>query len=207
LTLAAVIFDCDGVLVDSEPASARAWQSTLSRFGYQLSEQEFSQFIGTTDRELARVLGDRIGHPAPELLATAEEEMRKALTGGLRAFPDALRLLGRLDGLGLAVASNSDRWRLDCVLEAAGLGASFEVEVAADDVEAPKPAPFVYLEASRRLGIDPGSGLVIEDSPTGVAAARGAGMRVVAVDRGHFPLPALSGADQVVDSLDRVQLA
>jgi HAD superfamily hydrolase (TIGR01509 family) len=204
LKIAAVIFDCDGVLVDSEPASARAWREALIRFGYQLSNREFSRFIGTTDRELARALGARIARPASLLLATAEEEMRKALAGGLQAFPDALRLLERLDDLGVAVASNSDRWRLDCVLAAAGLGARFSVAVAADEVEAPKPAPDVYLEAARRLGIDPGSGLVIEDSPTGIAAALKAGMRVVAVDRGHFPRRALAGAEQVVESLDRL---
>jgi HAD superfamily hydrolase (TIGR01509 family) len=196
----AVIFDVDGVLVDSEWASAEAWQSTLARFGYQIDDTTFLGFVGTTDRSLAEFFSTRVGRDAAVILATAEEEMRRMVKGGLMAFPDTLALL---DGLSVpaAVASNSDRWRLDVVLSAAGIRDRFEVSVAGDEVPLPKPAPDIYLRAADLLFVNPGECVVIEDSPTGIAAARAAGMKVVAVRRGHFPDDRLAEADLVVDSL------
>lgn len=196
----AVIFDVDGVLVDSEWASAEAWQSTLARFGYQIDDTTFLGFVGTTDRALAEFFSIRVGRDAAIILATAEEEMRRMAKGGLMAFPDTLALL---DGLSVpaAVASNSDRWRLEVVLSAAGIRDRFEVSVAGDEVPLPKPAPDIYLRAAELLFVQPGECVVIEDSPTGITAARAAGMKVVAVRRGHFPDDRLAEADLVVDSL------
>ncbi len=202
MSLQAVIFDCDGVLADSEWASAAAWTQALSRLGYSLAVDEFAPFVGTTDRDLAETFAGRLGTTPSLLLARAEEEMRRVAADGLEAFADALRLLGRLNGYRVAVASNSERWRLDCILASAGLGGRFPVSVASDEVEAPKPDPAVYLRAARLLSLSPVQCLVIEDSPTGIAAARGAGMEVVAVDRGHFARAALAGADRVLASLD-----
>ena len=204
MTFEAVIFDCDGVLADSEWASAAAWQNTLAVYGCRLSVEEFAGFIGTTDRDLARAFGQRLGIEPDLILNTANDRLRVILEGGLPAFPDATGLLERLDQK-VAVASNSDRWRLDAVLAAAGLIGRFVVSVAADEVGQPKPAPDVYLRAAELLGASPGRCLVIEDSPTGIAAARAAGLKVVAVDRGHFARELLEQADEVVGSLDELQ--
>lgn len=201
----AIIFDCDGVLADSEWASAQAWQVTLARLGYQMSAAEFGGFIGTTDWDLAETFGERLGHDPQEVLAAANDELRSILAGGLEAFDDAVGLLDRLDGKPLAVASNSDRWRLEAVLAAAGLDGRFEVSVAADEVGQPKPAPDVYLRAAELLDVFPARCLVVEDSPTGITAARAAGMQVVAVDRGHFAADQLEHADRVMSSLDELQ--
>ncbi|HEX5671676.1 MAG TPA: HAD family phosphatase [Acidimicrobiia bacterium] len=204
MTVGAVIFDCDGVLADSEWASAAAWQDTLERYGFLLSPEEFARFIGTTDRDLAETFGPRLGIDPEVILSNANDRLRAILSGGLESFADAVGLLGRLD-VPVAVASNSDRWRLDAVLAAAGLAGRFKVSVGADEVGQPKPAPDVYLRAAELLAIDPADCLVIEDSPTGIEAARKAGMGVIAVDRGHFPRESLEPADQVVGSLEEIQ--
>ena len=200
----AVIFDCDGVLADSEWASAAAWQRTLDSYGFLLSADEFARFIGTTDRDLAETFGRRLAIDPEIVLSNANDHLRAILSEGIEAFADAVGLLERLD-VPVAVASNSDRWRLDAVLSAAGLAGRFQVSVGADEVSQPKPAPDVYLRAADLLAVDPGGCLVIEDSPTGIAAAREAGMGVIAVDRGHFPREMLERADQIVGSLHEVQ--
>ncbi|HUO45280.1 MAG TPA: HAD family phosphatase [Acidimicrobiia bacterium] len=206
MTLVAVIFDCDGVLVDSEWASAEAWKAALAGYGYELSAEEFVSFIGTTDHELAAAFASRLDTTQDEVLAAAATEMRMVLAAGLEPFGDALRMVERLQGYPLAVASNSERWRLDCVLNSAGLGDLFAVSVASDEVANPKPSPDVYLRTAALLGVVADGCLVFEDSPTGIAAARAAGMTVVAVDRGNFQLQLLAPADGVVSSLDEFRL-
>ena len=198
-----MIFDCDGVLVDSEWASATAWQAALARFDHHIDGRTFEGFVGTTDRALATAFAAQTGAEPGDVLQAAEEEMRRAAARGLKPFPDAMALIERLT-VPIGVASNSDRWRLEVVLSSAGVRDLFEVTVAGDEVANPKPAPDIYLRAAALLGRDPADCLVIEDSPTGVSAARAAGMSVVVVRRGYFDDDVLIGADQIVDSLDQL---
>ncbi len=144
-----------------------------------------------------------VGRNVDDVLSVAEEEMRHVAAQGLAAFPDAVALIERLT-VPIAVASNSDRWRLEVVLSAAGVRHLFEVSVAGDEVDEPKPAPDIYLRAAELLTVEPADCLVIEDSPTGVAAARAAGMKVVVVRRGHFGNELFIDADLIVDSLDEI---
>ncbi len=198
-----MIFDCDGVLVDSEWASAIAWQAALARFDHHIDGRTFDGFVGTTDRALAMAFAAQTGAEPEDILKVAEEEMRRAAARGLKPFPDAVALLDRLN-VPIGVASNSDRWRLEVVLSSAGVRHLFEVTVAGDEVANPKPAPDIYLQAAALLETDPADCVVIEDSPTGVSAARAAGMTVVVVRRGHFDDDVLIEADQIVDSLDEM---
>jgi HAD superfamily hydrolase (TIGR01509 family) len=198
-----VIFDCDGVLVDSEWASAIAWQAALARFDHHIDGRTFEGFVGTTDRALAMAFAAQIGAEPEDILAAAEEEMRRVAAQGLEPFPDAVALIDRLS-VPIGVASNSDRWRLEVVLSSAGVRDLFEVTVAGDEVADPKPAPDIYLRAAALLETDPAECVVIEDSPTGVSAARAAGMQVVVVRRGYFDDDVLIEADQIVDSLDEL---
>lgn len=200
-----MIFDCDGVLVDSEWVSAAAWQAALARFEYHIDEVTFGGFVGTTDRALALTFAAQIGAEPEDVLGAAEDEMRRMASQGLQPFPDAVALIERLK-IPVGVASNSDRWRLEVVLSSAGLRHLFEVTVAGDEVAEPKPAPDMYFRVAELLGIAPGDCMVIEDSPTGVAAARAAGMEVVAVRRGHFANESLIDADRILDSLDEMFL-
>lgn len=196
----AAIFDCDGVLVDSEPASERAWERTVAGFGHVFAPGEFAAWVGRTDRDLAEHYGRVLGVDPDVLDRRAAVELRATLADGLAPFPDAVALLDAVvaAGLPVAVASNSRRWRLEAILLAAGLDARLPVRVGFDEVAAPKPAPDVYVEAAVRLGVEPDGCLVLEDSPTGIAAARAAGMLVVAVDRGVFEAGALAQAHRVV---------
>lgn len=198
-----MIFDCDGVLVDSEWASAAAWQAALARFDYHIDNVTFGKFVGTTDRALAIAFAAQVEADVEDVLSAAEEEMRDIAGRGLASFPDAIGLIERL-AVPIGVASNSDRWRLELVLSSAGIRELFDVTVAGDEVTEPKPAPDIYLRVSELLGVSPGDCVVIEDSPTGVVAAGAAGMSVVVVRRGHFPDEVLMAADRIVDSLDEM---
>ena len=201
----AVVFDLDGVLVDSEWASAKAWRSVLERFGYDFDAATFEGFVGHTDRALAEFFAPHVGRTPSAILDSAERELREVAAAGLIAFPDALSVLERLVSP-LAVATNSDRWRLELILSAAGIRERFPISVAGDEVQAPKPAPDIYLRAAQLLGVAPADCLVVEDSPTGLAAAVQAGMAVVAVRRGYFDPEDLVLANEVVDSLTESSL-
>lgn len=198
----AVLFDCDGVLVDSEPASEWAWRGALRRYGLEMGD--FEAWVGTTDEAIAVRFAPESGVSPRELLEAASRLLEIRLEEEpLKVFADAADALQRVESAGLltAVVSNSERWRLEAVLTSAGLGGRFAVSVTSDDVARPKPDPDMYLRAGQLLGVETSRCLVIEDSPTGVAAARGAGMRVVAVDREMFAPPALDAATRIVRSL------
>ncbi|GIU93292.1 MAG: haloacid dehalogenase [Acidimicrobiia bacterium] len=199
-----VLLDCDGVICDSEPLSASAWQSVLNRWGISFGERDHTRFVGSTDRAMADHYADLVGTDTDTILRHLREEMTRLTAAGVPTFPDALDLIGRLEGRPWAVVSNSDRWRLDLLLTGIGVTRA-PVTVAGDEVERPKPHPDVYLVAAQRLRVSPGECWAVEDSPTGVAAAKAAGMRVVAVDRGMFDRELFTGADIVVPDLTRVR--
>jgi HAD superfamily hydrolase (TIGR01509 family) len=205
----AVIFDCDGVLVDSEPHSAVAWMAALGRYGHRVSAADVAACTGlgyaATYARLAAV--DPEGPlPAPEDLAP---EVLAALVAsfdrGLLVFPDAAACVTALafDGVPLAVASTSRRDRLDLTLGRSGLARYFQATVAGDEVAHGKPAPDVYLAAAERLGVPPSACLAVEDTGHGAAAAVAAGMRVIGVARIPAEVGRLLGAGAgLVDRLD-----
>jgi beta-phosphoglucomutase-like phosphatase (HAD superfamily) len=185
----AVVFDCDGVLVDSEPHSAVAWMEALGPYGHRATAADVAACTGlgyaATYAHLAAV--DReVALPPPEALAP---EVLAALAvsfgRGLTVFPDAADCITTLafEGVPLAVASSSRRDRLDLTLECSGLGRYFATTVSGDEVPHGKPAPDVYLEAASRLGVRPRDCLAVEDTGPGAASAVAAGMRVIGVAR------------------------
>lgn len=200
----AVIFDCDGVVSDSEPVSVAAWIAAVSEHGLEVSEAEMGSFIGQTESQLARHFG-RLAGVDPELMeASARREFLTLVSmRGVAPFPDAAELVRRIAvaGMPIGMGSNSPRWRLDAVLRGTGMDAEFGVTVAGDEVPAPKPAADVYLTVAERLGVDPHRAVVVEDTPTGIRSATAAGCTVVAVHRGAVPRTSLGIADLVVDGL------
>ena len=196
----AVLFDCDGILVDSEPVSFLAWSTTLAAHGYTLDEAQFAESVGGTETMVARRFGPEIGIDADALEVEAREEFRR-LAPMAQGFPDTFDLVSRLeaDAVPMAVATNGLRWRLDVLLGAVGLDHLRAVSVTADEVAHPKPAPDLYVAAASLANTDPRRCVVLEDSPTGVAAAKAAGCLVVAVDRGMFERSRLAAADVVVE--------
>lgn len=181
----AVVFDFDGVLVDSEPIRFKAGAQALAEVGESLTWERFTGFwLGRTDEAgLRDLLGGRF-----EAEGRRIAERRNALYEGrldeVPAFADAVGLLRRVpDGIRLAVATGSRRMEVERILGRLGLLQSFRAIVTAEDYVCAKPAPDPFLTAARRLDLPPASCLVIEDTAAGVAAAHAAGMSVVAVDR------------------------
>jgi beta-phosphoglucomutase-like phosphatase (HAD superfamily) len=203
----ALVLDCDGVVVDSEPSSVRAWTLALARYDHVATGEEIGSFIGTTERHLAEHYGPLVGVSADEMERAAREEFIGVVTSeGVPAYADASALTERAlaGGLVVGVGSNSFRWRLDAVLDAAGLSDRYPVSVAGDEVARPKPHPDVYRRVAEMLGVAPARTVVVEDTPTGVVAARAAGCSVVAVARGLVDRTLLAGADLVVDGLEDI---
>ena len=202
----AVIFDCDGVLVDSERLCWEAWETVLARHGVELAEGDITHNLGLPDSQIADYFAARGSLPAPPLLVAELEEVANQLYAtNVVAFADASALVHQLsaEGVPLAVASNGTRLHVDSMLAAADLAGLFAVSVAVDEVAQGKPAPDLYLEAARRLGVAPGRCIAIEDSPVGARAAIAAGMTTVGVARHVATAHALAHAHLVVHELRR----
>jgi HAD superfamily hydrolase (TIGR01509 family) len=202
----AVIFDMDGLLLDTEELWLRAERELFRRHGEHFTEEDQRAVVGTGVDFSARYYARRLGMPPERGLSLTEEVnelMHEELRRQVRARPGAVELIARLraeSDARLALASNSPRRLVDAALATAGLSDVFATIVTAEDVARPKPAPDIYVEACRRLGVDPSEAVALEDSPSGVRAAKAAGLDCIAV-----PLLAetdVSAADQVVDSLE-----
>jgi HAD superfamily hydrolase (TIGR01509 family) len=203
---AAVVFDNDGLLLDTEEAWTRAEVTLFARWGREFTTEHKRTLIGSSRVTAAVKLEAILGLPGEgerlmdELIDLVMDEALK----GVEPRPGALELLALLgdSGPALAVASNSERAFLERTLQSAGLldGGPFQAIVCAEDVSSPKPAPDIYLEACRRLGADPAASAALEDSPTGAAAASAAGMFVIAVP--YFAGTDIPGADLTAERLD-----
>jgi HAD superfamily hydrolase (TIGR01509 family) len=203
--LAAVIFDCDGTLVDSEPLARQAWERSLAPYGYAIRDDEYAGVIGLSYARTHAFFAERIpGLAAPDRFwADYSGTLFELIDSALVPFPDALETVRgvRSAGVAVAVASSSPRARLDLTLRRAGLSDAFAVTVAGDEVEHGKPAPDMFLAAARRLGVAPERCAVIEDSGPGVAAALAAGMRTVGIARANGAAAGLAGAHVVLERL------
>ncbi len=181
----AVIFDMDGVILDSEPLHLEAANRLLAAEGALLSPSENEQYLGWNEAAYWGALKEKFGlvrsprdytRERHEILVNLLKE-HLPLAAGLVPFLEELERMG----LPLAVASSSERELIDFVLKEGGLERFFPVVVSGDEVTRCKPAPDIFLEAARRLGRAPGACVVLEDSINGVHAAKAAGMRCVRV--------------------------
>lgn len=208
----AVIFDCDGVLADTEPLHLDGFNHVLAPLGVTITADEYARsYLGLDDRAaFTRALSSH-GMPATtartsELVAAKAAVLARRLATGLRIYPGVVELVRSLASLPLAVASGARRDEVLAVLRAAAIADCFSVVVACEDVAAGKPDPAPFLTAlarlNRRHALDlvPGDCLVIEDSVRGITAARAAGMRTVAVTT-SYDAAALGDADVVVPTL------
>lgn len=200
-----IVFDMDGVLVDSEELSWSSWAEVLAPYGVEVTAEDREALTGRTAEACHAAFGERANLPPYEEFAKQVADVVHAvLESRLQAFEDAVDTLEMLSGrVPMAVASSSSRERLDVSLAATGLAGLFEVTVAGDEVTEGKPSPDLYLAAAERLGVPASDCLAVEDAPVGVAAGVAAGMTVVAVARGAFTDEALreAGADVVVPRL------
>ncbi len=182
----AVVFDCDGVLVDSEPLADEIWAQVLSTYGYEMTVDDGAVCRGTSEASTYAHFAGRADLPPFEAFMAAIDAIRVPVyEGRLVAFPDAVETVRLLaaQGVTMAVASSSRRHALEGKLRLVGLERYFDVIVGGDEVDHGKPAPDVYLEAAARLGLAPEACLAIEDADLGAESAAAAGMRTVMVLR------------------------
>lgn len=183
---AAVIFDNDGLLLDTETVWTRAEEDLYARRGLAFTLAHKQELVGTSSQIAGGILEQRLGEPgrALEIIAELDELVMAEVRNGVEAMPGARELVALLREreIPTGLVSNSPQAFIDLALQTAAVGEVFDVILSAHDVAAPKPAPDPYLEACHRLGLEPGFHItVLEDSPTGVASGIAAGLRVIGV--------------------------
>jgi HAD superfamily hydrolase (TIGR01509 family) len=206
----ALVFDFDGLLVDTESVAMRAWEEILTELGVEMPREIWRSAVGGRGSEAAMLgyLADVLGHAdaaalhetwwARHLALVSVEPLRPGVAGYLA---EAVRL-----GLSLAIASSATGDWVGAHLARLGTHETFTV-VAAGDAYLPKPAPDTYLAALAGLGVPAAQAIAFEDSPTGVLAAKAAGLRCVAVPNSVTSVLEFPGADLVVPSFDAIGLA
>lgn len=207
-----VIFDLDGTLVDSEPLYTLASERVLARFGKVFDLGIKRQIMGGGPLAGARFVVEQLGLPiSPEAYLAERELILMEACKTARAMPGAHALIEALHarGIPLAIGTSSSRELCRVKLAAQAFGARFQVITCSDDpgVTSAKPAPDIFLKAAAELGAAPARCLVFEDTPKGVAAARAAGMEVIAVVDAMMLGEDYSGASRVVRSLEEITLA
>lgn len=206
----AVVFDLDGVVVDSEQVWDEVREGLARRRGGRWSEQAQADMMGMSSTEWSRYLHEVVGLPEPpeEINREVVRLMLARYSERLPLIDGAVAAVKRLAASWpLGVASSSNRELIDRVLEVSGLAPYFKATVSSEEVERGKPAPDVYLEAARRLSVEPSRGAAIEDSANGIRSAHAAGMHVVAIPNRAFPPPddALALADVVLKSIGELR--
>ncbi len=201
----AVIFDNDGLLLDTESVWTRGEQELFEHRGLEFTLEHKQELVGTSAEVAAGILEQRLRETgrAAEIMVELDGLVMAELRNGVEAMVGARELVAELRraGIPLALVSNSPRAFIELALEGAGMADAFGVVVSAHEVAAPKPDPEPYLEACRLLGIEPGRRVVaLEDSPTGVTSARAAGLSVVGVP--SVPGVELPEAHHVGESLE-----
>ena len=202
-----VVFDLDGVLVNTEELGWEVWRDLAGRHGLELTLEDLRAVTGCTDEESVAYFSKWL--PEPDLAVLGEQfqaEFAAAKQERTRAYPDALATLRELHSRGIpaAVASNSTTADVEAALARTGLTGLVGHFVGADQVKSPKPAPDLYERAATMLARD--VAVAVEDSPAGIASARAAGLPVLAVDRGLFDPSSLIEATTVAPAVSYAQL-
>ncbi len=205
----AILFDLDGLMVDSEPHSLASWEAVLAERGVKLDQLTIESILGLRIDATARTLIDKYHLPdTVQGLAEAKTEYQVThLDGNVNPMSGLIELLDEIDRRGLkkAVASSGIRRYVETVLRVNGLLDRFSVIITGDQVAHGKPAPDVFLAAANDLNVAPEHCLVLEDAPAGVQAAKAAGMLCIAVPDHSVAWLDLSQANKVVASLHDVR--
>uniref|UniRef100_C6E367 HAD-superfamily hydrolase, subfamily IA, variant 3 n=1 Tax=Geobacter sp. (strain M21) TaxID=443144 RepID=C6E367_GEOSM len=216
--LNAVIFDFDGVIVDTEPLHYKAFQELLVPLGLGYSWEEYlDRYIGFDDRDAFReafaVAGRTLSDgELKELIRGKAQAFLRIVSVGVAPYAGVVELIRSISGnLPLALCSGALRSDIDPILAQLGLSDAFDVMVTADEVAASKPDPESYRLAVKRLQeafpgkVDASAAIAIEDTPAGIASATGAGLKVLAVTN-SYPRERLTGACRVLNSLSGIDL-
>ena len=200
----AVVFDMDGLLLDTESMWQSAEDALFAAHGQVFTMTDKLAVIGTSAEITATYFAQRLGKAPKEGSALVDEMIEivhDALQREVSQRPGAVELVSRLRGrVPLGLASNSPRRLVEAALTTAGLSDAFAAIVTSDDVAHGKPAPDIYLRVCEILGVDPTDALALEDSHAGVASAKAAGLTCIAVPQ--FAEADVSAADRIIDSLE-----
>jgi HAD superfamily hydrolase (TIGR01509 family) len=203
-----VVFDLDGVLVDSEQVWDGVREELARERGGSWHPGAQRDMMGMSSPEWSRYMHERIGleESPEEINRIVVERMLARYRAGPPWVPGALDAVQRMAAsFTLGLASSSNRELIDAVLEAGRIAGLFRATVSSEEVARGKPAPDVYLEAARRLGADPGDCVAVEDSHNGIRSAKAAGMSCVAIPNAHFPPgDAVDEADLVLGSIEEL---
>jgi HAD superfamily hydrolase (TIGR01509 family) len=209
VVIEAVVFDLDGVLVDSEHVWDAARKELAAERGRPWPEQASREMMGMSSLEWSRYMHDVVGltEPPEEISAKVVRRLEEIYRRELRLIDGAVEAVERLaKRWPLGLASSSNRELIDLVLELSSLACYFRATVSSEEVRRGKPAPDVYLETARRLGVGPASCAAIEDSENGIRSAKAAGMRVLAIPNPRYPPAeeALALADELLISIKQL---
>jgi HAD superfamily hydrolase (TIGR01509 family) len=202
----AVVFDLDGLLLDTEQLWDEVREQLANERGGRWHAGAQADMMGMSSPEWSRYMHDVIGlrEPPAEIAAEVVRRMQDRYRQRLPLLPGAREAVERIAaGWRLGLASSSNRPLIDLALDVGGLAGFFDVTISSEEVARGKPAPDVYLEAARRLGVEPARVAAIEDSRNGIRSAHEASMKVIAIPNPHFPPDdeSLSFADVVLSSL------
>ena len=207
----AVLWDVDGVLIDSATQHLESWRQMAHEFGYPYTDADFWVTFGMRNADIIpRVFG--VSEPSRvQAMADRKEELyRELVAREARALPGARELMAALHAAGYrqALGSSAPEENLRVIVRTLDIGAYLEAIVSGETVPRGKPAPDIFLRAAEALGVEPVRCLVIEDAPAGVQAAHAGGMKCLAVRRDGQPdAPGIEAAERVVDSLRDASVA
>src|SRR6266542_3400441 len=207
----AVIFDLDGVIWDGEPLYHEAFNVVLAPHGHTVTESDYTEIIGLSVEAAWDWVRERFSlDESPAVFYRAyNDAVLELMRQPREPLPGVADLLGELKALGLPVglASASLRQWVDTTLAGLGLNGAFAATVTASEVEHSKPAPDLYLAAAKQLGVPPADCLALEDTPSGIASAKAAGMFAVQVRASSTALPPLPEADMVIDAYSQFDMS
>jgi HAD superfamily hydrolase (TIGR01509 family) len=207
MTVAAVVFDMDGLMLDTEPLYKQSWQAASAELGFPIDDRVYATFVGRPNKECERDLVERFGpaFPLERFRARWQQTWQeRAASHGIALKPGLLEVISFLQDRGVphAVATSSTADEAALALRHARLDGRFDIIVTGDQVARGKPAPDIYLEAARRLDVDPAACVALEDSEAGTLAASAAGMRTLLIPDGARPTAtAVHAAFRVLRSL------
>ncbi len=205
--LEAILWDLDGVIADTGDYHYRAWGDIFKEKGATFTREDFMRHFGQRhDTIIKFALGDDI--PPEEFEAITERkqrEYRRIVAGNIKPLPGAIELIKSLNAhhIKTAIASSAPLENIEIIIRGLGIEECFQAVACGTEVSEGKPSPQIFLLAAKKLGVEPGNCVVIEDAIAGVAAAKEAGMKCIAVTNSH-PISSLKKADLIVASLERV---
>ncbi len=207
--LEAVLWDLDGVIADTGDYHYRAWQDVFGQRGVTFTEEDFMRLFGRRHDTIIRfALGDDI--PPDEFKVITErkqQEYRRIVADNIKPLPGAIELIKSLNknNIKTAIASSAPLENIEIIIRGLGIEDCFQAIAWGTEVPEGKPSPQIFLLAAKKLGVEPGNCVVLEDAIDGVAAAKEAGMKCIAVTNSH-PISSLRKADLIVSTLEAVDI-